>query len=107
MSEIDQELDPQGSVALRVAVLFGEMRMRIFKQTDRLFAGLMVLQWLGRTRELRQHPRMGRDFSRRRTDHIAGRAGATTSRRSSDPPCDRGVRDAVFRAVDRHHGRQY
>jgi two-component system sensor histidine kinase/response regulator len=47
MSEIDQELDPQGSVALRVAVLFGEMRMRIFKQTDRLFAGLMVLQWLG------------------------------------------------------------
>jgi two-component system, sensor histidine kinase and response regulator len=47
MSEIDQDLDPQGSVALRAAVLFGEMRIRIFKQTDRLFAGLMVLQWLG------------------------------------------------------------
>jgi two-component system, sensor histidine kinase and response regulator len=47
MSEIDRELDPQGSVAVRAAVLFGEMRIRIFKRTDRLFAGLMVLQWLG------------------------------------------------------------
>ncbi len=31
----------------RAAVLFGELRMRIFKQTDRLFAGLMVVQWIG------------------------------------------------------------
>jgi hypothetical protein len=47
MSEIAQDLYPQGGVALRAAVLFGEMRIRIFKQTDRLFGGLMMLQWLG------------------------------------------------------------
>ncbi len=47
MSEIDQNFEPQEDRAQRAALLFDEMRMRIFKQTDRLFAGLMVLQWLG------------------------------------------------------------
>ncbi len=31
----------------RAAVLFDELRLRIFKQTDRLFAVLMVVQWIG------------------------------------------------------------
>jgi hypothetical protein len=47
VSEIDQNFEPQEDRAQRAALLFDEMRMRIFKQTDRLFAGLMVLQWLG------------------------------------------------------------
>jgi len=47
VSAIDQDSESQEKSALRAAVLFGEQRLRIFKQTDRLFAGLMVVQWIG------------------------------------------------------------
>jgi PAS domain S-box-containing protein len=47
VSEIDQDFEPRQDSAPRAAVLFDEQRLRIFKQADRLFAGLMVVQWIG------------------------------------------------------------
>ena len=47
MSAIDQDFEPHEDSAPRAAVLFDELRMRIFKQTDRLFVVLMVVQWIG------------------------------------------------------------
>jgi two-component system sensor histidine kinase/response regulator len=47
VSEIDQRFELQQDSVARAAVLFGELRLRLFKQTDRLFAGLMVVQWIG------------------------------------------------------------
>jgi len=47
LSAIDQDFASQEDRVPRGAVLFGEQRRRIFKQTDRLFAGLMVVQWVG------------------------------------------------------------
>ena len=46
MSEIDQDFQPQEYSGRRATVLFDELHLRIFKQTDRLFAGLMA-QWIG------------------------------------------------------------
>jgi hypothetical protein len=47
VSEIDRGREPPEDRATRAAVLFDEQRLRIFKQTDRLFAVLMVVQWVG------------------------------------------------------------
>jgi two-component system, sensor histidine kinase and response regulator len=47
VSEIDNGRAPHEAGAARAAVLFDEQRLRLFKQTDRLFAGLMVVQWIG------------------------------------------------------------
>jgi two-component system sensor histidine kinase/response regulator len=47
VSALGQDFEPHEDSARRAAVLFGELRMRIFKQTDRLFAGLMAVQWVG------------------------------------------------------------
>ena len=47
MSEIDQDFQPQEYSGRRATVLFDELHLRIFKQTDRLFAGLMAVQWIG------------------------------------------------------------
>src|SRR5882724_2161188 len=33
-------------IGRRAAVLFGEHRQEIYRRTDRLFAGLMILQWV-------------------------------------------------------------
>jgi two-component system, sensor histidine kinase and response regulator len=44
--EVTPELDPPDG-ARSAAVLFDELRLRCFRQTDRLFAGLMVVQWIG------------------------------------------------------------
>ena len=41
-----QELNPSAGFALRASVLFDDMRLAIFRRTDKLFAGLMVFQWL-------------------------------------------------------------
>ncbi len=46
MREINQELNPSAGFALRASVLFDDMRLAIFRRTDKLFAGLMVFQWL-------------------------------------------------------------
>ena len=43
----DQDFEPQGYSGRRATVLFDELHLRIFEQTDRLFAGLMVVQWIG------------------------------------------------------------
>jgi methyl-accepting chemotaxis protein len=47
VSEIDQDFQPQEDSGRRATVLFDELHLRIFNQTDRLFAGLMVVQWIG------------------------------------------------------------
>src|SRR5437773_6354725 len=43
--EVNSEARP--SIAPRAAALFAEHQLEIFQRTDRMFAGLMVLQWLG------------------------------------------------------------
>jgi two-component system, sensor histidine kinase and response regulator len=45
--EVDREFHRQADDTRRAAILFDELRLRIYKQTDRLFAGLMVVQWIG------------------------------------------------------------
>ncbi len=47
MSEVARECHRQTDDTRRAAILFDELRLRIFRQTDRLFAGLMVVQWIG------------------------------------------------------------
>src|SRR5260370_432578 len=48
-SAMPEVKEPNGSPTLRdrAEVLYQEMRRGIFRRTDRLFAGLMVFQWLG------------------------------------------------------------
>jgi two-component system sensor histidine kinase/response regulator len=46
MQEIEENTWTSESADLRTKEIFAEQRQRIFKQTDRLFAGLMGLQWL-------------------------------------------------------------
>src|SRR5271157_1967639 len=46
MAQIASGLAPRESTAARAAVIFNEQRQIIFERTDRLFAGLMVFQWL-------------------------------------------------------------
>jgi two-component system, sensor histidine kinase and response regulator len=46
MPEINQEHDLSFDIARRASVLFSDMRSAIFRRTDRLFACLMVFQWL-------------------------------------------------------------
>jgi PAS domain S-box-containing protein len=46
MHQVDTERDLERSVGLRSAALYQEMQEGIFKRTDRMFAGLMVFQWL-------------------------------------------------------------
>jgi two-component system, sensor histidine kinase and response regulator len=47
VSEIDNVREPHEASTTRAAALFEEQRLRIHKQTDRVFAGLMVVQWIG------------------------------------------------------------
>ena len=46
MEEVNREIDQTESIARRGQVLFGQHCQSILKRTDRLFAGLMVFQWL-------------------------------------------------------------
>src|ERR1700733_4401388 len=43
---MNQEHDLSPDIALRASVLFNDMRTAIFRRTDKLFACLMVFQWL-------------------------------------------------------------
>ena len=47
MSKVDSEFHRQADDTRRAAILFDELRLRIFRQTDHLFAGLMAVQWIG------------------------------------------------------------
>jgi two-component system, sensor histidine kinase and response regulator len=47
MPQVSSELNCPRDGAQRAAALFDELRMHCFRQTDRLFAGLMVVQWIG------------------------------------------------------------
>jgi two-component system, sensor histidine kinase and response regulator len=44
--EIDHQLDFSPDVVRRASTLFAEMRSAIFRRTDKLFACLMVFQWI-------------------------------------------------------------
>ena len=46
MPELNREHDLSFDIARRASVLFSDMRSAIFRRTDRLFACLMVFQWL-------------------------------------------------------------
>ena len=46
MFQINQEDDFSAETARRASALFSEMRSAIFRRTDKLFACLMVFQWL-------------------------------------------------------------
>jgi hypothetical protein len=46
MREINQEQCISPDIADRASALFSDMRSAIFRRTDKLFAGLMVFQWL-------------------------------------------------------------
>lgn len=46
MEEVNTEMPLSESVARRAEFLFDEHRQQIYKRTDRLFAGLMAVQWL-------------------------------------------------------------
>jgi signal transduction histidine kinase len=46
MARLASGLAPRESTAARAAALFNEQRQLILKRTDRMFAGLMVVQWL-------------------------------------------------------------
>ena len=46
MREINQERELSADIAGRANALFSEMRSAIFRRTDKLFACLMVFQWL-------------------------------------------------------------
>src|ERR1700693_1545381 len=46
MREINQKQSISSDIADRASVLFSDMRSAIFRCTDRLFACLMVFQWL-------------------------------------------------------------
>src|SRR5215471_18429089 len=43
----DMDADVSDAIEQRAAEIFDEHRQRIFRRTDRLFAGLMTVQWLG------------------------------------------------------------
>jgi two-component system sensor histidine kinase/response regulator len=45
--EVDREFRRQADPARRATVLLNDQRLRIFKQTDRVFTGLMAVQWIG------------------------------------------------------------
>jgi signal transduction histidine kinase/DNA-binding response OmpR family regulator len=45
--EINHEQDLSPDITRRAGALFSEMRSAVYSRTDRLFAGLMVFQWLG------------------------------------------------------------
>src|SRR5712692_5107608 len=46
MDKVTQKTELSEAIAQRTEVLFEEHRQSIFERTDRLFAGLMVFQWL-------------------------------------------------------------
>src|SRR5882724_499329 len=46
MQAIETNLSNGAAIALRSQVLFNEHREEVFKRTDRLFSGLLVIQWL-------------------------------------------------------------
>jgi hypothetical protein len=41
------EMDPTDQIAREADLILKEQQQRIYRQTDRMFAGLMILQWLG------------------------------------------------------------
>lgn len=47
MEALSKEIEKDEPELSRVAELFGQHQHRIYERTDRLFAGLMLLQWLG------------------------------------------------------------
>jgi signal transduction histidine kinase len=47
MSQLTRVAESHKSIAPRAAALFAEHQLAIFRRTDRMFAGLMVLQWIG------------------------------------------------------------
>src|SRR5438034_9627984 len=46
MPPVDTNADNRGAIAQRTSALFGTVRQGVFQRTDRLFAGLMLFQWL-------------------------------------------------------------
>jgi two-component system sensor histidine kinase/response regulator len=46
VSKVDRESDRPADDTSRAAILFDELRQRVFRQTDHVFAGLMVVQWI-------------------------------------------------------------
>ena len=47
MNQIEASSDIHEALARRSGAIFDEHRNKIFKRTDRLFAGLLIVEWIG------------------------------------------------------------